>query len=286
MSFVCKQPGVFFCLFGLAVLARDLAMARRQERRGRLLRGVLYCVGLSTPFLLTCAWMAAAGTFHRFWFWTGEYARAHAGLLTWQNGLANIIDFGHKAGALWWSWPVAAAGLVCLLFDKTRAETRFIIVCLLTFSLIAFTASFYFSRHYFIMMLPAVCMLIAIAVRRAADSVGEVVPGSCFALACAGFIFVNRALWFTETPDAVCRRLYGGNPFPEAVTIAQYIATHSDTGDTIAVMGSEPEIYFYAHRHSATGYIYMYDLMQSHQYALPMQMEISMTLRRRNRSSW
>jgi hypothetical protein len=45
-------------------------------------------------------------------------------------------------------------------------------------------------------------------------------------------------------------------------------------GDTIAIIGSEPEIYFYAHRHSATGYIYMYDLMQPHQYAPALQKDM------------
>ena len=39
-------------------------------------------------------------------------------------------------------------------------------------------------------------------------------------------------------------------------------------------MGSEPEIYFYADRHSATGYIYTYGLMESQKYASKMQDEM------------
>jgi hypothetical protein len=273
LSFVCKQPGLFFGLFGLAVLLRDLALAAPPERGGRLKRAVFFCAGLALPFLLTCLLIFWAGTFDRFWFWTVVYARTHAGLLTWQNGLANLDDFNQKAGALRWSWMAAAAGLICLLLDKARSEARFIIGCLLAFSLIAFTASFYFSRHYFIMMLPVVCLLIAIGARRAALAMGEAVPAACLALACAGFIFANRALWFEQTPEAACRALYGANPFPEAAPIARHIEEHSTAGETVAVMGSEPEIFFHAHRHSATGYIYMYDLMQSHRYALAMQRE-------------
>ncbi len=273
LSFVCKQPGLFFGMFGLAVLLRDLALAAPLERGGQIKRVGFFCAGLALPFLLTCMLMFWAGTFNRFWFWTVVYAQTHAGLLTWQNGLANLDDFYQKAGALRWSWIAAAAGLICLLLDKARSEARFIIVCLLAFSMIAFTASFYFSRHYFIMLLPVVSLLIAIATRRAALAVGEAVPAGCLALACAGFVFANRVLWFEQTPEAVGRTLYGGNPFPEAGPIARYIDEHSAPGETIAVMGSEPEIFFYAHRHSATGYIYMYDLMQSHRYALAMQRE-------------
>lgn len=273
LSFVCKQPGLFFGLSGLAVLLRDLALAAPLERGGQIKRIASFCAGMALPFLLTCLVMVLAGTFDRFWFWTVVYAQTHAGLLDWQNGLANLDDFYQKAGALRWSWVGAAAGLVCLIFDKARSEARFVITCLLAFSLVAFTASFYFSRHYFIMMLPVVCLLIAIAARRAALVIGEAVPGGCMALACAGFIFANRALWFEQTPEAACRVLYGGNPFPEAAAIARYIDEHSTPDETIAVMGSEPEIYFYARRHSATGYIYMYDLMQSHRFALAMQRE-------------
>jgi 4-amino-4-deoxy-L-arabinose transferase-like glycosyltransferase len=273
LSFVCKQPGLVFGLFGVAVLLRDLAMATPSER-GRWIKSIAYFgVGLALPFLLTCLLITWAGTFDRFWFWTVVYARVHAGLLNWHVGLLDLADFNHKAGALRWSWLAAVAGLICLLLDKARREARFVIGCLLAFSLIAFTASYYFSRHYFIMMLPAVSLLIAIAARRAAQAMGEAVPAGCFALACAAFIFANRALWFEQTPEAACRALYGGNPFPEAAPIAKYIQEHSTAGETIAIMGSEPEIYFLAHRHSATGYIYMYDLMQPQPYALAMQKE-------------
>ena len=201
------------------------------------------------------------------------YARTHAGLLTWREGLADLADFNQKAGALQWSWVAAAAGLLCLVRDKARSEAGFIIGCLLGFSLIAFTASFYFSRHYFIMMLPVVSLLIAVLARGAVRAMGEAVPAGCFALACAGFIFAHRALWFEQTPEAACRATYGGNPFTEAVPVAKYIQEHTSARDTIAIMGSEPEIFFYARRHSATGYIYMYDLMQTHRYALAMQKE-------------
>ncbi len=49
---------------------------------------------------------------------------------------------------------------------------------------------------------------------------------------------------------------------------------HTEPGDTIAVLGSEPEIYFYSHRHSATGYIYTYGLMEPQKYAQQMQQEM------------
>ena len=43
--------------------------------------------------------------------------------------------------------------------------------------------------------------------------------------------------------------------------------------DLVAVLGSEPEIYFYSQRHSATGYIYTYPLVEEQPYASVMQSE-------------
>src|SRR6202012_1866944 len=76
------------------------------------------------------------------------------------------------------------------------------------------------------------------------------------------------------SPVQVCRMIYGPNPFPEAVAIGDYIRQHTTPNDRIAVVGSEPQIYFYAHRHSATGYIYMYDLVQLQPHADAMQKEM------------
>jgi serine protease inhibitor ecotin len=58
------------------------------------------------------------------------------------------------------------------------------------------------------------------------------------------------------------------------VEFGSYIRGHSEADARIAVLGSEPEIYFYAGRHSATGYIYTYGLMEEQKYASQMQREM------------
>jgi hypothetical protein len=75
-------------------------------------------------------------------------------------------------------------------------------------------------------------------------------------------------------PTQAAHYLWGDNPFPEAIPAADYLRAHTAPGTPIAILGSEPEIYFYSHRHSATGYIYMYGLMEPQPYALRMQEEL------------
>jgi hypothetical protein len=273
-SFLCKQPGLFFALFGAVVLLWDLAKAPAAKRLAHLRQIGIYSAGSALPFLATCLWMCLAGTFQRFWFWTIIYAPYHAGSLGQEQILWQLNDFNRFGGALE-LWALAAlAGLICLMVDKALDEAKFMIICLLGFSLMALLVSFYLFRHYFIVLLPVASLLVAVAVRAAARAAGWKTAGTCFALACAAFIFVNRAVWFQLPPDAISQSVYPNEPFPEAVEIARYIQTHSAASDSIEVLGSEPEIYFYAHRHSASGYLYMYDLTKRTPYAPAMQREL------------
>jgi len=68
--------------------------------------------------------------------------------------------------------------------------------------------------------------------------------------------------------------IYGLNPFPESLEVARYIKNNSVPGTKIAVFGSEPQIYFYADRPSATDYLYMYPLVEQQPHVLIMQQEM------------
>jgi hypothetical protein len=87
-------------------------------------------------------------------------------------------------------------------------------------------------------------------------------------------LYQQRAYLFDNSPDAVCRMVYGANPFPESLRIAEFIRNNSRSDDTVAVIGSEPQIYFYSGRRSATSYIYMYPLMETNSFARDMQQEM------------
>ena len=79
----------------------------------------------------------------------------------------------------------------------------------------------------------------------------------------ANLIDANRMIYVRSNPLS-----------PESLVIATYIKNHSSKEDIIAVIGSEPQIYFYANRKSATGYIYMFGLVEPQVYASQMQKEM------------
>lgn len=102
-----------------------------------------------------------------------------------------------------------------------------------------------------------------------------VIPSLVFLIGLGLAIFHDGAFFFRTEPVVACRTICGQNPFPEALKIAYFIARNSAVGDRIAVVGSEPEIYFYSHRRSATGYIYTYPLMEPQSFASDMLREMT-----------
>jgi hypothetical protein len=125
----------------------------------------------------------------------------------------------------------------------------------------------YYRDHYYIQAIPAVAVLagrgLTVAARRLAPRRPIVAATALAIMAVAYGVLVAPWYYLTGTPDQKCRRIYGGNPFPESPPVADYVATHTDPGDTVFVFGSEPQLLFYADRRSASRYIFVYPLMTS-----------------------
>jgi hypothetical protein len=102
----------------------------------------------------------------------------------------------------------------------------------------------------------------------------QILPILTIAAALIGPTVILSDFFFRANPAQACRMMYGVNPFPESIEIAEYIKNHSVEGDKIAVIGSEPQLYFYSNRKSSTGYIYVYGLMEVQDYASKMQTEM------------
>jgi hypothetical protein len=277
LALLMKQPGFFFGIFGGLYLIY-LGMSQ-PLRLLQLIRNLLvYITGIVLPFAATCAWLQVAGSFDKFWFWTVTYARDYGSAVPLSVG---IYAFAHNwlrvVDNLWLLWIGGLAGLVTLIAAPLLKKALWFVCSFGCFSILALSTGLYFRPHYFVLVLPFITLLIAAAIAGAEPARRlwlKLAPAMLLLIAMAAFLFTNAAILFAMPPSQVCRTLYGANPFPEALKIAEFVKSRTTPTDKIAVLGSEPEIYFYADRLSATGYIYMYAAMEPHSRALEMQQEI------------
>lgn len=284
LAFLMKQQAVYFILFGGIIFLFLLFLEKPRDLKIIIIRISVFSFAVFIPYLLVLLLMLASGTFEKFWFWTVQYASKYAAGLPWETGKELLkmtftpIWEEHK-----WIYIFAIAGMVIILFAKFSVRQKIFAIALVLFGILATTPGFYFRQHYFIVALPGVALLAAIAMDYAGKFVGEKIKvkvvGIALPLVILFFLFSNifsngKFYYSTKNPVMLCKAIYGTNPFTESLDIANYIKANSNDTDKIAVLGSEPQIPFYANRKSATGHIYTYGLMEIHDYNLKMQEEM------------
>jgi len=270
---------MFFGFFGGLYLAWISLAGKIAWRRG-LARLGLYSLGCLLPFLAVCVWLKIAGVFPQFWFWTVSYAREYATMLSFDEGVANAKHvfrlIFHAAPLL---WIIVGLGLARLCLTRMALNTRIFLAGFFVFSFLAVCPGYYFREHYLIVLVPSAALLAGLAVswngqwflkKNSAPWLRHLLF-LVAAIACAQSLYADRAVFFTLPPREACVAVYGTQPFPESLDVARYIGQNTRKDQRIVVVGSEPEIYFYAHRHSSTAQIYMYPLTESQPFAGKMQ---------------
>jgi len=235
------------------------------------------------PLALICLLFTAQGVIGKFWFWTFHYARAYVsevpvseawGMFSTMWSLVTKADLA--------LWLLAIVGLMLLWLVKWPSTVRVTITSFVAASVLAISPGFYFREHYFILLIPAAALCGGAAIvtigklvaRATSPRAGQIAAVAVAALALGSYVAAESEYLFAMSPTALSRSVHGLNPFVEAPELGRYLEAHSTPEDRIAVLGSEPEIYFYAHRKSATGYIYTYPLMEPQPFAAEMQTEM------------
>jgi 4-amino-4-deoxy-L-arabinose transferase-like glycosyltransferase len=283
LAVLMKQQAI--AVAALAIVWTVLAAWRTpgSTRVSVLQRTGLVAAGLAAPFAIVCGVLAWQGVLGRFWFWTFQYAAAYVSEtpLSAADDML-VMAWGYITRANWMLWYAAAVGLALLFVQRWTREARAVLGGWLLASALAILPGFFFRPHYFILLMPIAGLLVGVAIasldgwlsRRMAPATARSVALAVFVAIAAAYVNTERDYFFRMTTHDLMRSVYESNPFPEAVEIGRYIQAHSTPDDRIVVVGSEPEIYFYANRRSATGYIYTYALMERQPYASGMQDEM------------
>ncbi len=283
LALLMKQHAALFCLlplFWLAVLERRDKPLRL---RGSLQRFGLLAGAMALPLAVAGVAIALGGAWGAFVFWTLRYAAEYAAQVPWEGGVFLLKSNGSYLlqNTLLWPWFVGLGGLVCLLTDPGLRGARVCVLPLAVAGVLAVCPGLYFRPHYFLLCIPALCLLGAFAavsaatlLRRVAASAALLVPLLLLA-SLAATVHKNRAVFFELAPDELVNHLYAGNPFLESVPLAAILRQVSTPDERIAVIGSEPQIYFYAQRRGVIGYLYTYPLVEEHPFALAMQRDLA-----------
>jgi hypothetical protein len=278
VALLMKQTGAVFGIFAAIWLVRCEWVSKERSPRRLVVRLGCLALGGLLPFFVTCILIAFAGDWPQFWFWGFKFPAAHAGILPFKRGLETAMG---QVALLFMAapglWSLSLLGLVLLFCAPALSTWRFFVSAFFLFSVAAVYPGW--RGHYFIQLFPAAGLLCgaafdglsAIVMRLKISFSPRLILMPVFFVGLASPLLQWSDIYFTLGPIAVSRTIYGTNPFPEAVQVGRYLAAHCPPDGRIAVLGSEPEIYFYSHRRAATGYLVTHDLMEPQPYALQMQ---------------
>ena len=240
-----------------------------------------FASGILFPLIMTGVFAWLKNDFLNFYKWTFVYSLDYASFIGLNWGWINLkTSFLHMFVEFNILWILALSGLSYLFLNrKFSLHQKLFLLAFLLLSFISVTPGYYFRRHYFILLLPAVSIFIAMSIDFTDLLFKERISSTLlnnykylFFILVFGFILVqNGDYLFIDNTNQICRKIYQGNPFVESIPIAEYIKNNTSKTDKIAILGSEPQILFYADRNSATSFIYAYHLVSGSKYDIQFQ---------------
>lgn len=244
---------------------------------------VLLASGVLFPLIMTGVFAWLKNDFLNFCKWTFVYSLDYASSIGLYWGWINLkFSFLRMFNEFHILWILALSGLSYLFLNKIFSlYQKLFLLTFLLLSFISIIPGLYFRSHYFILLLPAVSIFIALSTDFTDRLLKERISSNLlnsfkylFFILVFGFIlFQNMNYFFIENTNQICRDRYQENPFVESIPIADYIKNNTTKTDKIAVLGSEPQILFYADRKSATSFIYVYHLVSGKKYDIQFQQQ-------------
>jgi hypothetical protein len=264
LAMCVKQQGMFFVIFGAVLIAMTSYQSpfKKEHWLNLATRLLIYGIGIAIPCLLFGLWLWNAGVFPNFKFWCLDYAKHYGSMWSWKDGLKHFQMIFTPIFLAQAPFFIAA---LCGLLVLWRRHWFWTVATFLAFSFLATTPGLIFRPHYFLLITPA----LALAAGCGLASLGRWMFLGTLVLFFP--IVMEGKILFAKDPETASRLLYPRNAFPELRSLAFKLKKEMQKIDRIAIMGSEPQVYFYAQRRSALPYIYFYPLFETHPYATGLQ---------------
>jgi 4-amino-4-deoxy-L-arabinose transferase-like glycosyltransferase len=267
VAVLTKQVAVFS--FAGPYLCTAWEAGRRGGTKAAAQATVLLAAGAVLACVSILGWLALAGAWDAFLEAAVrhnlDYVGAPFGWRKWQ-GLYQVFmtRFVPSDVVL---WLLMGAGLAALAVPRFRPQPGAAFAGLwFLFSLPGVALGPAGFGHYFLQILPPLAMMAGVRVAQAGTWLGRVTarPGLMTGLLAAAVLappLGARLQTLDRSADERSLELYGyygWPPFLAACEVGRYLRETTRPEDRVLVVGSEPEVLFYARRRSATRYTILY----------------------------
>ena len=300
LAFICKQHGIGFLLFpfiwmldisDFRLRTSDFGIIRKASLKAKnsykeseirnpkseiqnpkfKVQSLFYCItGACLPFAIMLFYFWKSQILPNFYFLTFSYADAYA---SQRLPFKNVDQFR----PIFWDnfifWFLALLLVIFFTKSKIRNQANGFFPILLLCSFGAISLGWYYRPHYFQLGFPVGAIMSAwILVRlKIFLKFKGVSPARYILIAFVATLIIQFDYFFTETSAELMPKMYGHSFFNEKKIIGLNLNNlTANKHAKIGLFGCEPQIFFYARRQSATGYMYMFPLLENHRFVSEM----------------
>lgn len=262
LSIWIKQQAFFYALFGISFLIWWFIQSGRQISFLKIAgSSALYLLGVVLPAGLSAAWFATQGRLDDFWFWTVQLSAGQAAETS--NGWFFFRFYFPKVVQGWWLLWIAGVGGCIYWMSRKDMKGQRMLAPLLPFALLGTAIGGAFYPHYFVLVTPwlACCAVVGLdALVRRFGTAGWLAAG----LVVISPLLLHLGYWVRDDFRTIMRYAYGNDPFTEMAAIGKELKKRCGPSDSIAVIGSEPELFLYTGKPSALGHLFFQAVLQDH----------------------
>ncbi len=281
-AFIMKQPALVF--FGIPVVLIAFQAWKNKSGLPAAVKEMLTVfAGGAMPYLILILVILGFHDFPSFWKWSVVYPEAFTNTYRMQNlsiNLGVMLPFITSYNLL--LWICSLLGFVLIFFStKLSTEQKIVAIVFFLTAVASVVPGFSFRNHYFIAVIPAASLLVALGLDVLKEGIEKVntklAPWGVllvFVFLAGKSVAKQKEYLFKKSPVELCRMIYGSNPFIESQQIGKFILANTTDSDKVAVLGSEAEIYFYSRRRAATGFMDMYEMGKDQKYNQIMQKDM------------
>lgn len=268
-AFMTKTSGMFLVLWGGFVIISDFTFSGNKKKpiKELLINASIYSLGVFIVIGFTFMLIMLKGSFNEMLFWTYEIPKKYVNKIPWSDG-KKYFEYMYTAITAEYKffWMHALLALGAFLLKNVSWRQKFFGLTLLFFSGITIVPGYYFYGHYWIQILPGLSILAGMTffvindlVKNRLNLKFKALPYvyvALFMVMSMAHLSKMKDYYFHPNYERILRTVYGNNPFPEAMGIANWLNANTKPEDGLVVMGSEPELYFYTKKKCPSRHAY------------------------------
>lgn len=267
LAMMIKHNAVFLVIYGgLILLVNEYSKVRAFGKP--LLQSIgVYVLGCVTVVAILFGLIAIQGATNEMFYWAFTHSKIYVSRVAFDmnyfQSIVTVILTNYK-----FFFYSALVSLITILIIPSKIEMKISLFLLTLFSILTVFPGNQFYGHYFIMIMPALAVLIGFLFGGISIGKYKIAENGIRIAGVIFFIFgtflhlkTMSSLYFSPDYTTIIKSTYGNNPFLESSVIAEKIKPELGKEDYLAVMGSEQEIFLYTDTKPASKHTIAYHLM-------------------------